>query len=183
MANQKMTYKFLLTIFLTSLSSIGALTQANKAIAQERPECYLIDDSGQLTDLTDICNVSEKQLSGTDPATSEAQNNSNNNSNNNIIIDSKPIETGLALDNNLFILGKNNLSSKSGLIDSAYYIDNGIGIDQTAYIRRYRTSPTSIDRQTLREQVFQFNTILDTPSNLTSILRSSRPLPFIIYRY
>ena len=179
-----MTYKFLLTIFLTSLSSIGTLTQVATAIAQERPECYLIDDSGQLTDLTDICNVSEKQLSETDPATSEAQNNnSNNNSNNNIIIDSKPSETGLSLDDNLFILGKNNLSSKSGLIGSAYYVDNEIGIDYTAYIRRYKTPPSSIDRQTLREQIFQFNTILDTPSSLTSILRSSRQLPFIIYRY
>ncbi len=181
-----MTYKFkfLLTIFLTSLSSIGALTQTATAIAQERPECYLIDDSGQLTDLTDICNVSEKQLSETDPATSEAQNNnSNNNSNNNIIIDSKSLETGLSLDDNLFILGKNSLSSKSGLIDSAYYIDNEIGIDYTAYIRRYKTSPTSIDRQTLREQIFQFNTIPDTTTSLTSILRSSRQLPFIIYRY
>ncbi len=123
-------------------------------------------------------------MSETDPATSEAQNNnSNNNSNNNIIIDSKPSETGLSLDDNLFILGKNNLSSKSGLIGSAYYVDNEIGIDYTAYIRRYKTPPSSIDRQTLREQIFQFNTILDTPSSLTSILRSSRQLPFIIYRY
>lgn len=176
-----MTYKFkfLLTIFITSLSSIGALTQAATAIAQERPECYLIDDSGQLTDLTDICNVSEKQLPETNPATSEAQNSNNNI----IIIDSKPLETGLSLDDNLFILGKNNLSSKSSLIGSAYYIDNEIGIDYTAYIRRYKTPPTSIDRQTLREQIFQFNTIPSTPTSLTSILRSSRQLPFIIYRY
>ncbi len=177
-----MTYKFkfLLTIFLTSLSSIGALTQTATAIAQERPECYLIDDSGQLTDLTDICNVSEKQLPETDSATSDAQ---NNNSNNNIIIDSKPLETGLSLDDNLFILGKNDLSSKSGLIGSAYYIDNEIGIDFVAYLRRYKTPPTAIDRQTLREQIFQFNTIPSTPTSLTSILRSSRQLPFIIYRY
>ena len=181
-----MTYKFkfLLTIFLTSLSSIGALTQTAIAIAQERPECYLIDNSGQLTDLTDICNVSEKQLPETDPTTSEAQNNnSNNNSNNNIIIDSKALDTGLSLDDNLYILGKNNLSSKSGLIDSVYYIDNEIGIDYTAYVRRYRTSPTSIDRQTLREQIFQFNTALSAPDSLTSIFRSSNQVPFVIYRY
>ena len=175
-----MTYKFLITIILTSLSSIGALTHAATAIAQERPECYMIDNSGQLTDLTDICNVSEKQLPETDSATSDAQ---NNNSNNNIIIDSKPLETGLSLDDNLFILGKNDLSSKSGLIGSAYYIDNEIGIDFVAYLRRYKTPPTAIDRQTLREQIFQFNTIPSTPTSLTSILRSSRQLPFIIYRY
>ena len=169
-----MTHKFLLSIFLTSFS-LGVLTPI--AVAQERPKCYLIDNSGQLTDLTDICNVSQKRSPKSEPTTSEGQNIINNNIN---IIDSKPSDR-LGVDDNVYILGENNLRSNSNLINSSYYIDNEIGNDYTAYIRRYKTSPTSIDRQTLREQIFQF----DTNSNsLTSILRRGQNrTPFIIYRY
>ncbi len=172
-----MTYKFLLTIFLTSLSSIGGLTPI--AFAQERPECYLIDNSGQLTDLTDICNASQKRSPKTDPATSEGQNIINNN--NNVSIDSKPVASRLSADDNAYILGEDNLFLESSFADSTYYIDNGIGTDYTAYIRRYKVPPTSIVREALREQVFQFGTY---PNSITSILRQGRGrIPFIIYRY
>ncbi|WP_319421110.1 hypothetical protein [Pleurocapsa sp. FMAR1] len=172
-----MTYKFLLTIFLTSLSLIGVLTPI--AVAQERPKCYLIDNSGQLTDLTDICNASQKRSPETDPATSESQNIINNN--NNISIDSQPLDPGLSVDDNVYILGDNNLPVESSFIDSSYYIDNGIGTNYTAYIRSYQVSPTSLVRETLREQVFQFGTY---PNSITSTLRQGRGrVPFIIYRY
>ncbi len=172
-----MTYKFLLTIFLTSLGLIGGLTPI--AFAQERPECYLIDNSGQLTDLTDICNASQKRSPKTNPTTSEGQNIINNN--NNVNIDSKALDSGLLADNNAYILGENNLSIESSSIDSSYYIDNEIGTNYTAYIRRYKVPPTSIVRETLREQVFQFGTY---PNSITSILRQGRGrIPFIIYRY
>ena len=171
-----MTYKFLLTIFLTSLGSIGGLTPI--AFAQERPECYLIDNSGRLTDLTDICNASQKQSPKTD-ATSEGQNIINNN--NNVSIDSKALDSGFSADDNVYILGEDNLSIESSSIDSSYYIDNEIGTNYTAYIRRYKVTPTSIVRETLREQVFQFGTY---PNSITSILRQGRGrIPFIIYRY
>ena len=170
-----MTYKFLLKIFLTSLGSL--FTLAPIAIAQERPECYIIDNSGQLTDLTNICNVSQKRSPQIAPAT-ETPNTVNNNTN---VINFNPLDTGLLSDNNLYILGENSLSSKSSVFDSAYYIDNEIGSDYTAYIRKYRTSPTSIVRQTLREQIFQFDR---HSQSLTSIIRRGQSdLPFIIYRY
>ncbi len=174
-----MIYKFLLAIFVTSLSSIGALIP--EVAAQERPKCYLIDNSGQLTDLTDICNVSEKQLPETDSNNSEAQNSNNqsNNNNNNIIIDSGLLDTGLSLDHSTYILGENSIASKQGSFESAYYVDNGTGTDYTAYIRRYKTTPTSMTRQTIREQAFQF----DAPNSLTAVLRQGRKVPFIIYRY
>ncbi len=169
-----MTYKFLLTIFLTSLSSLGGLTPI--AVAQERPKCYLIDNSGQLTDLTDICNVSQKRSPKTEPTTNEGQNVVNIN-----IIDSKPSNLGFSEDDNVYILGEDNLGLNSSLINSSYYIDNEIGNDYTAYIRRYKVSPTSIVRQTLREQIFQFDAY---PNSLTSILRQGQSrTPFIIYRY
>ncbi|GAB4548195.1 MAG: hypothetical protein Tsb0014_42950 [Pleurocapsa sp.] len=173
-----MTYKLLLTVFLTSLSYLGAI--APIAMAQEPPECYMIDDSGQLTDLTDICNVSEKRSLDSAPTsnTNEGVNVINNNNN---IIGSKAFGTKFTEDNNLYILGENDFSFDSGFIDSLYYIDNGIGMDYTAYVRKYRTSPTSITREASRKQAFQFD---DYPRSLTSILRRGQSrLPFLIYRY
>ena len=170
-----MTYKFLLKI-LTSLGFLATLMPI--AIAQERPECYIIDESGELTDLTDICNVSQKRSPQVAPATNEAPNNVNNNTN---VINFNPLDVGLELDDNLYILGENSFSPRSGVFNSAYYIDNEIGSDYTAYVRSYRTSPTSIVRQTLREQIFQFDPY---SRSLTSILRRGQSdLPFIIYRY
>ena len=170
-----MTYKFLLKIFLTSLGSLATLVPI--AIAQERPECYIIDDSGQLTDLSNICNVSQKRSPQIAPSTNESPNTVNNNTN---VINFTPLDTRL-LDNNLYILGENSLSIRSGVFNSAYYIDNEIGSGYTAYIRSYRTSPTSIVRQTSREQIFQFDR---DPESLTSIIRRGQSdIPFIIYRY
>ena len=170
-----MTYKFLLKIFLTSLGSLAIL--APIAIAQERPECYIIDNTGELTDLTDICNVSQRRSPQTAPATNEAPNNINNNTN---VIDFSPSNAGSELDDNVYVLGENVISNRSGAFNSSYYIDNEIGSDYTAYIRKYRTSPTSLTRQTLREQVFQFDR---HSQSLTSIIRRGHDLPFIIYRY
>ena len=167
-----MTYKFILTVFLSSLGSIAAL--ATRSVAQERPECYIIDDSGQLTNLTDICNATQKRSPEAD-TTSDAQN-VNRNVN---IVGSEAIEQ-VALDDSVYVLGETSLASKSDAIDSTYYIDNEIGSDYTAYIRRYQTPGTSFDRQTLREQIFQF----DNKPSLTSILRQGEArIPFLIYRY
>ena len=166
-----MTYKFILTIFLTSLGSIAAL--ASTSVAQERPECYIIDDSGQLTDLTDICNTTQKRSRLTD-STSDAQK-----VNQNVNVGSNAIEE-VALEDSVYVLGETSLASKSDAIDSTYYIDNEIGSDYTAYIRRYQTPGTAFDRQTLREQIFQF----DTEPSLTSIFRRGESrTPFLIYRY
>ena len=176
-----MTYKFLLTIFLTTLGSFGALIPM--AVAQDRPKCYLINNSGQLTDLTNICNVSQKRSAQTVPTTNDGLNINDNN----IVIDSEIIDTGLSTDDSAYILGKNNLTTESGLIDSSYYIDNEIGVNYAAYVRRYQTPSTSLVRQTLREQVFQLNTNsgnLTNFDNITSILRNGRGrIPFLIYRY
>ncbi|MEM7593158.1 MAG: hypothetical protein AAF383_16865 [Cyanobacteria bacterium P01_A01_bin.83] len=179
-----MTYKSLLTIFLSSLGFVGALTPV--VVAQERPECYIIDNSGQLTDLSDICNVSQKRSPKTNSGSSKSQRIVKPNG-----VNSNLFNTGLPLDNTLYILGENNqVTSDSGLIDSSYFIDNEIGIDYTAYIRRYKAPPTSLTRQTLRKEIFRpnrFDSQPDrfdsTPDALTSILRGGRELPFMFYRY
>ncbi len=171
-----MTYKFLFTVFLTSLSSIGAI--APIAVAQERPKCYLIDSSGQLTDLTEICDASQKRSPNPAPTTNDSLKIINNNNN---IIGSEPLATEVVEYDNTYILGEDNFSFDSNFIDSSYYIDNEIGMDYTAYLRQYRVSPTSITRQVSRKQVFQFD---NYPSSLTSLLRQGRSrIPFIIYRY
>lgn len=169
-----MTYKFLLTAFLTSLSSISVL--ASTAVAQERPKCYLIDSSGELSDLTDICDVSLKRSPKTAPVTNEKSSTVNNSTNSESAIKQQEADSNRYLERDAFSIE----SAQSG-IDSSYYIDNEIGSDYTAYVRRYRKSPTSFIRSTVREQAFQLDTVDRSP---TSILRSDRSeLPFIIYRY
>ena len=167
-----MTYRHLLTVFLTSLSS---LTLAPIAVAQERPKCYLIEPSGQLVDLTEICNASQKRSPENNPSVDGGLNVTNNNYN---IVSQSGAADVLVSDRGFS--RRDSLAVGSG-IDSTYYIDNEIGMDYTAYTRRYSVPSTSIVRRELRERVFQF----DTPSNsLTSILRQGRSrIPFIIYRY
>ena len=127
--------------------------------------------------MTNICNASQKRSPDV-ATTNEGLNIINNNYN---IVGSNPLATGFSIDDSAYILGEDNLADNSSFIDSLYYIDNEIGIDYTAYLRSYRVSPTSITRQGLREQIFQFDT---NPRSLTSILRQGRSrLPFIIYRY
>lgn len=168
--------KLLATVFLTTLG-FGALVAT--ASAQERPKCYIIDNSGKLTDLSDLCNVSQKRSPNT--PTNNASNDAPNIINNdNIIIDSQSLVEDEE-NNNQYILGENNFSFDSSSINSSYYIDNEIGMDYTAYLRQYRVFPTSLPRQLSRKQVFQFD---DYPQSLTSILRQGQSrVPFIIYRY
>ena len=168
-----MNYRLLLTVFLTSL---GSLALAPTAVAQERPKCYLIEPSGQLVDLTEICNTSHRRSPESNPSASEGFNITNNNYN----IVNQPGAGDVFVSDRGSVLGQDSLAVGSG-IDSAYYIDNEIGMDYTAYTRRYSVPSTSIVRRELRERVFQF----DAPSNsLTSILRQGQSrIPFIIYRY
>lgn len=170
-----MTNKLLFTALLTALSSLGAF--ASTVTAQERPKCYLIDDSGQLTDLTDICNVTQQRS----PELSSSNEGINIvNTNNNNLADSRPSVGNVVVGDGLLVSGVNRTDS-SNSIDRAYYIDNEIGTDYTAYIRSYRVTPTSTTREDLREQIFQFD---DRRKSVTSIIRKGRSqLPFLIYQY
>lgn len=173
-----MTYKFLLSVSLTSLSLIGAI--APSVSAQERPKCYLIDNSGQITNLTDICNASQRTTPVVETATNEGLNIINNNRN---VIGSEPLASDLSLADNVYFLGEGSAPVDLNSIGSSYYIDKELGIDYAAYIRRYRTSPTSLPRQAVKEQVFQFDVDVE-PDNLTSIIRRGQSrTPFLIYRY
>lgn len=171
-----MINKLLFTALLTAFSSLGAF--ASTVAAQERPKCYLIDNSGQLTDLTDICNVSQQR--SPEPASSSNENINIVNTNNNNLVDSRSSVDNVVVGDGLLVSGVNRADS-SNLIDSAYYIDNEIGTDYTAYIRSYRVTPTFTTRKDLREQIFQFD---NRRKSVTSILRKGRSqLPFLIYQY
>lgn len=167
-----MVYKFLLTISLASLGSFAGL--GLEAVGQERPKCYIIDNSGELTDLTDICNVSQKQSSGNNSASSDGQNIVNNNIN--INSESAGIESSSS--DRVLVLSQNS-ERKAGSIDSTYYLENEIGSNYTAYVRSYQAPLTSADRRTLRNRAFGF----DRDASLTSVLRDDREVPFLIYRY
>lgn len=172
-----MIYKSLLTIFLTSLGSLSVL--ASTTIAQERPECYIIDSSGQLTDLTDLCNVSQKRSPDPEAATNEGLNIINNNNNNVGGGEASGTRPGTTSSSSVVVGDNLALELSSG--DSSSFIDNEIGVDYTAYIRRFKVAPVATVRNDLREEAFQFDTDRDS---LTSILRQSRGrLPFLIYRY
>ena len=169
-----MNYRLLLTVFLTSL---GSLALAPIAVAQERPKCYLIEPSGQLVDLTEICNASQRRSPENNPSADEDSNITNDNYD---IISSQPGADDVLVGDRGFVLERDNIAFRSG-IDSAYYIDNEIGMDYTAYTRRYSVPSTSIVRPEFKERVFQFDT---RPNSLTSILRQGQSrIPFIIYRY
>ena len=168
--------KFLLAIFIAGFSSINVLTL--KAVAQEPPECYIVDDTGELEDLTDICDASQKRSPDSNSTTTQGENVVNNNIN----INNSDLNSGFGKVsvNDGFVVGADNSSVNSG-IDSSYLIDNEPGLDYTAYVRRYQTSLNSFDYLTRREQIFQFDNRFGSH---TRILREGRSeLPFLIYRY
>ena len=171
-----MTNKLLFTALLTAFSSLGGF--ASTATAQERPKCYLIDNSGQLTDLTAICNISQQR--SPEPVSSSNEGIEIVNTNNNNLVNSRPSVDNVVVGDGLVVSDVNRADS-SNLIDRTYYIDNEIGSDYTAYIRSYRVPPTFTTRKDLREQIFQFD---DRRKSTTSILRKGRSqLPFLIYQY
>jgi len=169
-----MTYKSLLATLLTSCCSLGAI--ASIAIAQEPPECFIVDSSGELTDLTDICNVSKKRSSASNADTGEGVSIINNNNN---ITNSNPTP-----DSGSSVFVADDVVAASTSIDSSYFIDNELGNNYTAYTRRFNVAPTSAVRETIRERSFQLDPSRRDSLSLTSILRDSQSrLPFIIYRY
>ncbi|WP_036480193.1 hypothetical protein [Myxosarcina sp. GI1] len=176
-----MKFQFLLSVTLTSIVSLGAIVPI--AMAQERPECFLIDNSGELTDLTDICNASQGLVSSetTEAATTEGELNIINNNSN--IVGSDPLTSQSLTDDNLYFLGEGSVPVDLSTIGSTYYIDNEIGNDYTAYLRRYQTSPSYLPREVIKDRVFRFENYFD-PYSLTSIFRRGQSrVPYIIYRY
>lgn len=186
-----MTHKFLLTVLLTSLSSIGLPTSI--VTAQELPKCYSIDSSGKLTDLTDFCFASKRSPNPVSAA------NKNSRVDNINVIGINPLNAELSgnnIDKSVNVLEGVDLAVESDLIDGSYFIDNEIGSDFTVYTRRFGSAPTSKQRRLLREQSFGFDSFrsndglgfgssfdssFDSP---TSIIRRGRSkIPFLIYRY
>ena len=140
-----MTYKFLLKVFLTSLGSLATL--APLAIAQERPECYIIEDSGQLTDLSDICNVSQQRS----PQANSNSSDTNTASNNTNVINLNPISTG-----GLGLTG-------TGVFNRSYY-DRSLGLDYRPYAGGY-SYPTPVVNRTVTKRTYRFYQYPKRPSS------------------
>ena len=146
-----MTYKFLLKVFLTSLGCL--FTFAPIAIAQ-RPECYIINESGQLTDLTDICNVSQQRS----PQAARSANNPNtaNNNNNTNVVNFNPVSTGGLLDNNYILRG-------GGLTTGVF--NRPIGLNYTPYAGGY-SYPTPVVNRTITKRTFRFYRYPKSPNSI-----------------
>lgn len=146
-----MTYKFLLKVFLTSLGSLATLTPI--AIAQ-RPECYIIEESGQLTDLTDLCNASQQRSSK-----APAANNPNTVNNNTNVVNFDPISTeGRGLTGGVF---------------NPYY-NSSIGFNYSPYTGSYIDSTPVVNR-TITKRTFRFYQYPKRPSSTIT----PRVFPFI----
>ena len=144
-----MTYKFLLKI----LATFSVFTFAPIAIAQERPKCYIIEESGQLTDLTDICNVSQ-QRSPQAPA-ANAPNTANNNTN---VVNIDPLSTGG--------------SGLTGVFNP--YYNNSVGLNYPPYTGSYIDS-TPVVTRTVTRRTFRFYQYPTRPSSTIT----PRVFPFI----
>lgn len=151
-----MTYKFLLKI----LATLSLFTFAQTAIAQERPECYIIEESGQLTDLTDICNVSKERSPQTNPTSSDP----NTASNNTNVVNFNPVSTG-----GLGLTG-------AGAFNRSYYYNSSIGSGYTPYTGDY-SYPSSVVNRTITKRTFRF---YQYPKRPSSIIRT-RVFPFYGY--
>ena len=146
-----MTYKFLLKIFAT----LSLFTFAPIAIAQERPKCYIIEESGQLTDLTDICNVSQQRS----PQASAASN-PNTATNNTNVVNLNPASTG----------GRDLTGAG---VFSPYY-NNSIGLNYPPYTGS-DNYPTPVVNRAVTRRTFRFYQYPKRPSSTIT----PRVFPFI----
>ena len=147
-----MTYKFIIKTFLTSLASLATL--APMAIAQ-RPECYIINESGQLTDLSDICNVSQKRS----PRATTANNAPNTANNNTNVINLNAVSRGYGL---------------TGAGVSSPYYNSPVGLGYTPYAGDYSYSTPVVNR-TITKRTYRFYQYPKRPSSTIT----PRVFPFI----
>ena len=153
-----MTYKFLLKIIAT----FSFFTFAPIAIAQERPECYIIEESGQLTDLTDICNVSRQRSSQVAPA-----NNPNTANDNTNVVNFNPVDIERTLGND-YLLGGRSFLNRSATFNRS------IGFNNTPYTGSYIDSTPVVTRAVTR-RTFRFYQYPTRPSSTIT----PRVFPFI----
>ncbi len=130
--------------------------------AQPQPSCFMINPSGEVLDLTTICNQKpQRQLNNIAEA---------NNSLNSAFIDN-----GTAIPNppvpRVYFVGNGNTPFTLGTSSTTYYSS-----DRPAYVRRYQETARFSNRDDAR------NSLLVIGVDPTRANVSNRN-PFIIYRY
>lgn len=132
------------------------------AKAQPQPSCFMINPSGDVVDLTSICDVKpQRQLN------SATQTNNSLNSAfipNETTISNRPVER-------VYFVGNGNIPFTLGTSSTTYYSG-----DRSAYVRRYRENQIFSNRNDAR------NALLGIDRNTSNTDFSGRT-PFIIYRY
>lgn len=156
-------------LFHTGLTVIAStvvmsLVGVEVAKAQPQPSCFMINPSGEVVDLADICNAKTQPRLNSNAVT--PTNNSLNRAfiPNRTEIPNRPIER-------VYFVGNGNVPFTLGTSSTTYYSG-----DRSAYVRRYRDTQRFTNRDDAR------NALLGIGENTRNVTFSGRT-PFIIYRY
>ncbi len=150
--------KIITTTVITSLLGVEVTK------AEPQPSCFMINPTGEVVNLADICNVKlQRQLNSSTPTPT------NNTLNTAFIpnrteIPNPPIER-------VYFVGNGNIPFTLGTSSTTYYSG-----DRSAYVRRYSERRRFTSRDDAR------NIFLGIESDSRTTTFSNR-IPFIIYRY
>jgi hypothetical protein len=153
-------------VFSATSIVLGIFGSASLATAQSKPICFMTDNAGKVTDLSDICNVRSNQNQTNEPITRL----------NNLLdrVDNEDVSV-----ENIYFVGDGDVPFSLGTASSTYYAG-----DNPVYVRRYRSNLTTENRDAVRRDLLETgangNNSIVTP-NGTSFVPGQTP--FIIYRY
>ncbi len=143
-----------------SISVMGSILLTEVTMAQVKPSCFMIDTSGTVIDLSDLCNSRSNRAS-----------NIKNTENLNNIVNTTINESALvnnAAGETVYFVGDGSVPFKLGSSANSYYTGK-----QPVYLRRYQSS------QTLGNIEASRNALLSSGERFIVPART----PFILYRY
>jgi hypothetical protein len=156
-------------IFSATSIVLGVLGSANIATAQSKPICFMTDNAGKVTDLSDICNVRSNQNQTNEPITrlNNLLDTAANDNNEDVSVE------------NIYFVGDGNVPFSLGTASSTYYTG-----DNPVYVRRYRSNVNTENRDATRRDLLEAgangNNLIVTPSGTSFVPGQTS---FIIYRY
>jgi hypothetical protein len=155
-------------VFSATSIVLGIFGSASLATAQSKPICFMTDNAGKVTDLSDICNVRSNQNQTNEPITRL----------NNLLDTADNTNNEEVQVENIYFVGDGDIPFSLGTASSTYYAG-----DEPVYVRRYRTAVTE-NRDAVRRDLLETgangnNSIVTV--NGTSFVPGQTP--FIIYRY
>lgn len=175
-------------ILLTSLIGWSLMGWSQMAAAQTKPSCFMTEASGEVVDLSSICDFQTTKRSpgiansGSTKENLEQPENINNNFLNPNLISEPSLEQqngqirGRSTES-IYFIGNGEVPFTLGSSSRTYFFGSDTR-GNSAYIRRYSTPQTFAPRNDIRNEFFE----LRANSNSTSRIRD-RQTPFVIYRY